>query len=139
MATKKSAKDKALEDIVAMDKAAPEKKSGKTTSSKSKPKATKPPAEVPKEKEDVTWKDAEAVGDKIIIQEKEIQADLDKVIKETTSPTGFDPDDEDAPEPPETEKVRIITTKDIPREQRFKQVSTVVKAKLISTIISMTI
>lgn len=130
MATKKTAKDKALEDIAAMDKESPEKKdkasSSKAMDSKPRPKddARKAaPAEDPKEKE-IGWKDAEVVGNKIIMQEKEIQADLDKTIN-----AGFDPDDEDAPEPPETEKMKIITTKNIPPEQRFNKVSPVVLAK----------
>ena len=129
MATKKSAKDKALDEIKEMDQGSAEtKEKAKST----KPKATKPPAEDAKEKEKITDHIDVDAGR---ITSEEIPADVDNAIKagldrirDAVDDKGFDPDDEDAPEPPETEKMKIITTKNIPADQRFNRVSPVVKA-----------
>ena len=140
MATKKSAKDEALEEIQKMDEGSAEKKA---STKSTKPKATKPKAEDPPEKEVISKVKVDAntmtaVEDsKPVKTEAEIHAaekeaarrDIEKAINDTMPPTGFDLDDEDAPEPPETEKQRFITTKDIPAAQRFRSVSPVVKAE----------
>jgi hypothetical protein len=147
MATKKSAKDEALEDIAAMDKGSPEKKE-KASSKKvdSKPRSKDDakeaaPADDPKEKEEFPevkpLMGEAAVGTHLgKLSEAEVHAeekeaarkDIEKAINDTMPPTGFDLDDEDAPEPPETTKMEIITTKHIPAAQRFNRVSPVKKA-----------
>ena len=125
MATKKSAKDKALDEIKEMDQGSAETKD-KEKAKSTKPKTTKIKAEEPKEKE-ATWKDVEKKGDENMEKERDLLAGLEK-IRDAVDDGGFDPDDEDAPEPPETEKMKIITTKNIPAAQRFNKVSPVVKA-----------
>ena len=139
MAGTKTAKEEAIEEIAAMDKEAPDKKP-----STSKPKTTKPKTtaktENPKEKgedkkaevnlEEANPLNAEPITEAEIhaAEKEDARKEIEDAINKTFEQTGFDPDDEDAPEPPETEKVRIVTVKDIPSAQRFKAVSPVVKA-----------